>query len=262
MRSTKLAVVAHGDRPGVVQFERELTAASARSFEPELLQLNALLASYARLIFFSCIAGADDAGSQLLNLLSARFFPRRHVIGFEVFGGIAPAGAANYLGDVNAVLYAPPSPPSYAPAGPGTKSARLSEYSWFAKWSLDGRIIRRSLKDQSTPEKRQEKAMGVAAAESTIRAHALQVTSIVIASDSVRAKVPALGHPLVRGKVKVANRRELDAMAGSGRHQGIVVVWTAYLYPYRCAAPQCPGHSSQWHFCEPFVAALPNGPLK
>ncbi|HXU81859.1 MAG TPA: DUF4347 domain-containing protein [Polyangia bacterium] len=259
---TKLAIVAHGDSPGVVQLEPTLTVATAHSFESEFLQLNQLLISYGRLIFFSCIAGAHDAGSQLLNLLSARFFPHRYVIGFEVLGGIAPRGAANYPGDVDAVLNAPLAPPTYPPAGPDTKSPRLSEYSWFAKWSLDGRVIRRSLQDQSAPEKREQKAIGMAAAESAIRSHAGDVTSVVIESDHVRAKVSGLSHPLLRGKIRVEGRREIDALAAGKRHQGIVVVWTAYVYSYRCADPRCPGHASQWHFCESFVAGLPNGPLR
>jgi hypothetical protein len=78
-----------------------------------------------------------------LNLLSGRFFLHRHVIGFDVFGLYAPV-AGSAPGEVNA---ADKNKFSIA-AGPKGKDPRLTEYSWYAKWSLDGRIIKKSANDQ------------------------------------------------------------------------------------------------------------------
>ena len=100
---TKLAIVAHGDERGHVQLDRLLTPESATSFRQDFMQLDAFLGPYARLIFFSCIAGKDEPGSALLNIISGKFLPRRHIIGFEVFGGVGPGGMRMLAGNINAV---------------------------------------------------------------------------------------------------------------------------------------------------------------
>jgi len=83
---TKLGVFAHGDEGGVVEIGPKLTADSAVILGTDLRQLNEFLGAYARVVFFSCIAGAGEPGTAFLNLLPGKYFPHRHIIGFEVFG--------------------------------------------------------------------------------------------------------------------------------------------------------------------------------
>jgi len=85
---TKLGIVAHGDTNGFAKLDRGLTFESAPTFKAEFLQLHGFLIAYARVIFFSCIAGGGAPGTKLLNFLSGHCLPHRHVIGFEVFGDI------------------------------------------------------------------------------------------------------------------------------------------------------------------------------
>jgi hypothetical protein len=263
----KLAIVAHGDKNGVVQLERNLTADTAMSFKSEFLALSRFMVDFGRLIFFSCIAGGDDPGTQLLNTLSAQCLPGRHVIGFEKFGSIGRYGSENAPGAIFAAQSPPPSPLDLIVAD-STQGKRLSEYSWYSKWSFNGRIIRRPLGDQSAPTKVSRVSFGVQSAQGAIRSHRLEINYVAIDKD--RARTPPLRHVVdaftasgidVAHKLKYLPRGELDQLAGTRQNEGAVVVWTQDIRLRKCADPRCPGHSEPWHFCTEFVKAIPNGPL-
>lgn len=113
---TKLAIVAHGDKQGQVKLDRLLNPDTATTFRQDFAQLDPFLSPYARLIFYSCIAGADLPGSKLLNIISGQFLPRRHIIGFEVFGGVGPGGTPRFAGQISAIDRLPPSGPRSRPA--------------------------------------------------------------------------------------------------------------------------------------------------
>lgn len=255
---TKLGIAAHGDAPGVVEIGPVLSAGTAGSSGDDLRQLNDFLAAYARLIFFSCIAGASEKGTAFLNLLSGHFFPHRHVIGFEVFGlfgrGVSAPGAVN-AADSNGFATA---------AGPIGKNPRLSEYSWYAKWSLDGRIIRRSANDQGALVHSERFVVGVKAVEAML-ANGRSIDSInyiAIEGEALRSRVAGLMNPRVLRKVKVVPTSELTKLAGTSHHQGIVGVWDKEVVLRKCADPNCPGHAQTTDFCEAFANQFPNGPLK
>ena len=254
---TKLGIVAHGDEGGVVEIGPKLTADTAASVATYLQQLDGFLTSYGRLIFFSCIAGSGQRGASFLNLLSGRFFPHVHVIGFDVFGLYAPL-AGSGPGDVNA---ADPNKNSIA-AGPKGKDPRLTEYSWYAKWSLDGRIIKKSVKDQGVLTYSSQVVSGIKAVEAMIAAHLTSVVSVGIQNDGLRNRIAGLSKSVVAGKVKVMSAAELTKLAGTPHHQGVVDVWNKQLTLNRCADPHCPGHASAGDFCETFVNQFPNGPLR
>jgi hypothetical protein len=145
----KLAIVAHGDKNGVVQLERNLTADTAMSFKSEFLALSRFMVDFGRLIFFSCIAGGDDPGTQLLNTLSAQCLPGRHVIGFEKFGSIGRYGSENAPGAIFAAQSPPPSPLDLIVADStqasgcrsirGTRSGPSTDGSFGARWAISQR---------------------------------------------------------------------------------------------------------------------------
>lgn len=254
---TKLGIVAHGDDGGLVKIGPDLTADTAASMAADLQQLDGFLASYARVIFVSCIAGAGQRGSAFLNLLSGRFFPHQHIIGFDVFGLFAPE-LANAPGAVNAAdLKKKPTA-----AGPKGKDPRLTEYSWYSKWSLDGRIIKKSLKDQGVWTYSSQVVSGIKAVEAMIAAHLTSIVSVGIQNEALRSRISGLSKSLVAGKVKVMSAAELTKLAGTPHHQGVVGVWDKELTLNKCADPRCPGHASAADFCEAFVNQFPNGPLR
>jgi hypothetical protein len=258
---TKLAIVAHGDERGHVQLDRLLTPESATSFRQDFMQLDAFLGPYARLIFFSCIAGKDAPGSALLNTISGKFLPRRHVIGFEVFGGVGPGGARMLAGNINAVDR-PGQAGGALAAGPGSSSTILTEYSWYSKWSFDGQIIRLPRNQQGAPTYQERKVYGIKAVSEAIRKHLAFIKYVYFESDAVHAKVPAADLSLVRGKVANKTRAELTVLAGTSKHEGAVAAWADMLLRYQCADPQCPGHQNPWDLCPNFVGRFPNGPLQ
>ena len=212
---TKLAIVAHGDKKGEVQLDRPLNPESAKTFRQDFAQLDPFLTTYARLIFYSCIAGADEGGSKLLNIISGDFLKRRHIIGFEVFGGIGPGGMHLLAGNISAVDR-PGQAGSELAAGPGSNSTILSEYSWYAKWSLDGRIIRLPRNQQGKPGYVDRIVYGITAADDAIRKHSAFVKYVYLESDAVRAKVPASRHDRRprEGRDKDTRRADRD-----GRHE-------------------------------------------
>ena len=147
-------------------------------------------------------------------------------------------------------------------AGPGSNSTILSEYSWYAKWSLDGRIIRLPRNQQGKPGYVDRIVYGITAADDAIRKHSAFVKYVYLESDAVRAKVPAADMIVVRGKVATKTHAELTAMAGTNKHEGVVAAWSEMTLRYRCADPRCPGHQNPWEFCEAFARQFPNGPLQ
>jgi hypothetical protein len=258
---TKLAIVAHGDERGHVQLDRLLTPESATSFRQEFMQLDAFLGPYARLIFFSCIAGKDEPGSALLNIISGKFLPRRHIIGFEVFGGVGPGGMRMLAGNINAVDR-PGQTGAAIAAGPGSNSTILNEYSWYSKWSLDGQIIRLPRNQQGAPAYVERKVYGIKAVNDAIQRHVAFVKYVYFENDGVRRKVPLADLSVVGGKVAHKTHAELTALAGTNKHEGVVAAWNDMLLRYRCADPQCPGHRNPWELCQAFVGRFPNGPLQ
>jgi hypothetical protein len=258
---TKLAIVAHGDKQGEVKLDRTLNPDTATTFRHDFAQLDAFLGPYARLIFYSCIAGADQQGSKLLNIISGQFLSRRHIIGFEVFGGVGPGGTPRLAGQISAVDRPPPFG-AEIPAGPGSSSTILSEYSWYAKWSFGGKIIRLPRLQQGAPGYVERRVYGTAAANEAIQRHVAFIKYVYVENDGVRKRVPAAELTVVRGKVAHKTRAELSALAGTTKHEGVVAAWNEMVLTYRCADPQCPGHQNPWEFCQAFVAQIPNGPLQ
>jgi hypothetical protein len=263
----KLAIVAHGDQNGIVQLERNLSPANALSFKSDFSALSQFMINFGRVIFFSCIAGGGEPGTQLLNTLSAHCLPGRHVIGFEKFGSIGRYGSDNTPGAIFAAQSPPPSALDLIVAD-STLGKRLSEYSWFSKWSFNGRIIRRPLGDQSAPTKVSRTSYGAQSAQDAIRSHRLEIDYVAI--DNERARSAPLRGVVdafaasgldVGHKLKYLPRRELDQLAGTRQHEGTVVIWMQDIRLRKCADPRCPGHSEPWHFCTEFVKAIPNGPL-
>src|SRR5207245_4750512 len=126
---------AHGDRAAAVVVDRELSATSFPLFSGGFDALARALTKQAKLVFFSCIAGKDAPGSSLLMALSLRL-PGRTIIGFEVYGWVAvePSAPGQILEDVDGW------PGANAPAP--RPAVIMTPWGRFAKWALDGRIIR------------------------------------------------------------------------------------------------------------------------
>jgi hypothetical protein len=143
-----LSIVAHGDKPGVVQLERLLTPDSIETFRSPLTELKTFLKPNGKLIFMSCIAGKDKDGTALLNAISS-ILRDVYIIGFEIFGG--------YSGS----LFAGPGQIWEDEFGAGQKAPMpknpkwLTEFSFFSKWALNGKIIRLPVGEQiSRPNKK------------------------------------------------------------------------------------------------------------
>jgi len=186
---TKLGIVAHGNQSGTVQIDPVLTSATAMSMEKDLRRLNEFLAPYARLIFFSCVAGNGDEGTRFLNLLSSQFFPHRYVIGFEVWGLFSRLTPAPGMIDASMLDR------SSMPAGPGPNSSRLTEYSWYAKWSLDGTIIRKAMNQQGALDHVQRVVVGIKGVEQMIekRRSSDSIVYVALENERLRHRVDGLG---------------------------------------------------------------------
>jgi len=147
----RLGIVAHGDAPGQVQLEGgPLTPETIAKYTIDLLALQAFLKSNGKLIFVSCIAAKDQAGSRLLTGLS-KILTNRYVIGFEIFGGFN-----RYFSAPGDVYEDPHGSSSGAPLEKQTNLIRLTEASIYSKWALNGAIIRLPLSEVSKAQKGKE----------------------------------------------------------------------------------------------------------
>jgi hypothetical protein len=268
---TKLALVAHGDLPGIVKLGPDLTPDTTKDFKSIFDKLNKFLAPHGRLIFYSCIAGAGDNGTRLLIDLSGSYFPNRHVIGFEVFGRIAPEGYPNQVG----VMEASESPERKFTDSveTGPHNTFLNEYAWQAKWAFQGRIIKKSKFDQGATVKVRRIVHGPKAVEDAIERYPRNgIASIeYVAIEDDRAKehqlrkvvdVFANNHTLdSRKQLKFLSRSELSGLTGTANHNGVAAVFVEDVRKLKCADPKCPGHHVPTDFCTEFVRGIPNGPL-
>lgn len=136
---TRLGVVAHGDRQGLIQLDRDITVTSLKEVARELNELRLYLARDGMMEFYSCNAAAGAEGSQLLCGLS-NHLPGRTVVGFTVFGE-TDAGDA-----LSAMAPQTPGRVREAPHGKGSgrpgRDGILTPWHATAKWARDGRIVR------------------------------------------------------------------------------------------------------------------------
>jgi len=179
----------------------------------------------------------------------------------EVSGGVGMGAGAHYAGDINAVDRGGTAGGTLA-AGPGSGSTILTEYSWYSKWSYNGQIIRLPKLEQGRPQHMDRTVYGIKAVNNALQTHSDWVKHLYFENDGVRAKVPRAERIVVRGKVAHKTRAELTGLAGTSKHEGVVLVWEAMVLRYRCADPECPGHHNPWDFCQAFAGRFPNGPLK
>lgn len=141
---THLAIVAHGDSPGTVEFERPLTSGSIPQFTAEFERLKQFLTRDAWLTFYSCIAGKDEPGSRLLAAVSRRL-PGRTIVGFELFGLIGPPGALNTPGTMTAIE----TPIPQLATNPRAQHGNLNPWCPFAKRARDGIVVHLPLLEQN-----------------------------------------------------------------------------------------------------------------
>ena len=300
----KLGIVAHGDAPGIVQLKpKELSTKTAHQYAGDFAGLCNYLSKNARVIFYSCIAGASTGGSFLLNELSKKHFPYRHVIGFERHGAPGvnagePAGTIRCsTGGMPPYLINSCEPT--ATMKPVTDRRRkdeqiLNEYSIYAKWSYDGKIIKlpydeRIVHINSIPEVR----CGPGAVEQAVNDPETHKKINYIAIRTERP--PALPETLVNLYGRLISRgftfsktREwvpskdpdlltkrfvefspedaklVRAHHGILRpHEEIVAVFkTEPATKYKCSSRSCPGlHLNFTDTCDNSVALIPNGPF-
>jgi hypothetical protein len=118
----KLAIVAHGDSPGVVEISPVLTTDSMAGVASDLRTLRNYLKRSARVVFFSCQIAGAMRGDRFLLSLSERL-PGREIVGF-IFANMAYPG---FAGDVRVF---------------SQLVTRHDEWSEATKWAKDGRIVR------------------------------------------------------------------------------------------------------------------------
>jgi hypothetical protein len=141
---TRVGIVAHGNQPGVVQLDRELRYNTVASFALDFQALIPFLTVDAMLIFYSCIAGKDTPGTQLLSGISG-FLPGRTIVGFEMYGLIGPAGLPNAPGNMDAVS----SEIMQLAVKEGGRYGKLGPWSMFAKWARNRSLVRMPYLEQS-----------------------------------------------------------------------------------------------------------------
>ena len=135
----RLAIVAHGDRDGVVELDPPLTLSTVGRYGSNFDRLRLFLTRNAFLEIYSCVAGAGEDGSRLLNEISVRL-PGRTVVGFIVSGETQANEALSRMS---------PQTPGHireAPHSLGTgrsgRTGLLTPWSFYAKWSRNGRVVR------------------------------------------------------------------------------------------------------------------------
>ncbi|MES1165976.1 MAG: DUF4347 domain-containing protein [Verrucomicrobiota bacterium] len=139
-----LAIVAHGDQPGVVQLDRILMSSNVSSFLADFANLKPYLTGDGMLTFYSCIAGKDQPGSRLLTEVS-RILPGCTVVGFEVFGLIGPSGLSNAPGS----MIGTDTPLLQLAMKPRSQLGRLDPWCRFAKRARDGKVIHLPVLEQN-----------------------------------------------------------------------------------------------------------------
>lgn len=133
----RLAIVAHGDSGGLIQLDRPLTLSSFSTFVPELGRLRWYLTTHAMVEFYSCIMAQGEAGSTLLNQLSATLLPRT-VVGFTVYGSLGNTpGIPSHPGIIDVSVSGEPS-----------SGTRMTLWGPFAKWSFRGVVVRWPVTEQ------------------------------------------------------------------------------------------------------------------
>ena len=139
-----LAVVAHGDAPGLVELDHPMTAGSMPHFAADLAKLKTHLTPDAWVTFYSCIAGKDEPGSRLLIELS-RQLAGRTIVGFELFGFIGPPGALNTPGTMTAVE----TPIAQLAMNPKAQHGNLNPWCPFAKRARNAAIVHYPILEQN-----------------------------------------------------------------------------------------------------------------
>ena len=139
-----LAIVAHGNSPGLVELDHPMTAASMPHFASSLARLKTFLTADAWMTFYSCIAGKDEPGTRLLIELS-RHLPGRTIVGFELFGFIGPPGALNTPGAMTAVE----TPIAQLAMNPRAQHGNLNPWCPFAKRARNSKIVHYPILEQN-----------------------------------------------------------------------------------------------------------------
>jgi hypothetical protein len=139
----EIGILAHGDKPGLVQFEggmRVLTVESLQLFKEDIEKLRFFLTPNGKLIFWSCIAGAGDPGEKLLAAIS-KLLHGRTIIGFTVVAGAGVvdgfAGAPSPAGHLKDLANIPSRDLEFQKYAP-----RLTIHSSTAVWAQDDLIIK------------------------------------------------------------------------------------------------------------------------
>jgi hypothetical protein len=286
----KLGIVAHGDAGGLVQLDADLTLHTIGQFSEDLRALQDYLGINARVIFYSCIAAMGPEGSGLLNELSGKFFPGRHLIGFERYGLVPqealqiPTGevpcSTGRRGPQGSTADCDPSPTLGLVLDPRKKAEHLlSEYSIYAKWSHQGQVIKIPYS---------EIQQNVAPGPRVIYGGAALVKALLEGSTEIDYIAMKIAHNPTnevqrlyldvqrygfRDGPPAYNVKELtsDVWKALPPHYGpahsfekevIVAVYKKKSIPkYKCAWNLCPTHRNVQDICPQFANRFPNGPL-
>ena len=290
----KLGIIAHGNTPGVVQLKpTDLSKKTAHQYAGDFAALCHYLSNNARVIFYSCIAGQSAAGSFLLNELSKKHFPNRHVIGFERYGVASetidePAGTVRCsTGGMSGFIK--PCEPT-ATMKPVTDRRRndeqiLNEYSIYAKWSYQGRIIKLPYDERiehtySIPDVRcgpeaVKQAVNDTATRANIDYIAISTKSPSNALINLFTWLQEPKQNFTWSKLRDSPAQRLlefsdeDAKLVRDHHgrlrpnEHIVAVFKKKLTTkYKCASPFCRRHANfNDPPCDNSVALIPNGPF-
>jgi len=283
----KLAVVVHGDSGGLLQLqEGNLTASTAGRYSKDLQAIRDYLWTNARVIFYSCIAGRGEGGTALLKELSKKYFPGRHVIGFERFGKISDARLATVGGQAPGAMWCGkstvPTDPGCDPPSVVDKptSQILSEYSIYAKWSYRGEIIKKP-HDEIVQEIVLENARvipGPREVEQALKDPSTRAKLNYIAiktkdpSDEIQRLFNDVQKPPYRflwgapaWKLRELDLKKLPRTSGMAPLPAnvaiVAVIEKKVTHKYKCAWKDCQGHKEVQQYCRPFVEGIPNGPL-
>jgi len=288
----KLGIVAHGDKGGTVQMQPvDLTKATAGQFVKDFEALREYLWESARIIFYSCVAAKQAEGSALLNELSSKYFPGRHVIGFEKYGlandGAQPAGTLRCSektvdGKVHPDFYCKPTATVKSETDYRRRTEQiLSEYAIYAKWSYKGNIIKLPYGEiirqtYSVPEiicgpeavlqalKDPAKRANIEYIAINTKNHPANnlVNLYAIAQEKQFTWSKGLVPKTMREFSEVEVKLVREQKGQLRRHEEIVAVLEEKLtMKYKCAWGSCPSHRLIEHYCKEGVEHIPNNPL-